>query len=239
MLLPEEMAVHNLYFLMNTCSRLDYNFDGEELPLNCLAKASYFDVWIDDQFGSAGLPAQEDFRLQVQSLRNPRPKSLPVSFSIQSYDSEDYLIDESVDSDSFTIEMTSIGKIEDISIGMDSPMNGAYTTYNFVIRPNTPFFSMDFFDIDFPSEVTLPSTATFDCEGESNKIITIICLRRATGVRVQFTRVTTINPGSPFYFKIHNVRNPPSTRETSSFAHFLLRDRTSLQVADYEKEVTV
>ena len=115
-----------------------------------------------------------------------------------------------------------------VAIGMDDETNGAYTTYNFVIRPNTPVFTMDFMDIDFPPEVTLPSSASYSCEGDKDKIRSIACLRRATGVRVQFSNVLVINPDSSFYFKIHNVRNPPSTRETSPFKLFMLRDRTNL-----------
>jgi hypothetical protein len=76
-----------------------------------------------------------------------------VYFTIESYDEDLLLIDQSRYDAAFYIEMTSIGQLSSFSVGMDDKTNGALTTYIFSVVPNTAIEDGDSLTITFPDAV--------------------------------------------------------------------------------------
>jgi len=172
--LPKEMFVSNRVNLQSFCYRIDYS--PKPIAMTCKAYTDYFDVKITERsFGSTGLPADEEFRLQVVSLANPREEYRAVKFQFSSHDMESYFIDESTDAQQFGITMKSIGNMFGVEVDIQNKTNGAETTYTFNVRSNTPVLAGDKLSFDFPSDVAMPPNSRLTCRGQSTKIRSMSC----------------------------------------------------------------
>jgi hypothetical protein len=66
------MSVGNPTALRSNCYRLDKTVEPQKLDCSIESVTEGFTIEVDWVFGSSGLPANEDFRLQVSGIRNPR-----------------------------------------------------------------------------------------------------------------------------------------------------------------------
>lgn len=60
-------------------------------------------------FGSNGLPAGQNLKVQTRGFVNPKEVNTEVAFSLESFDESERLIDKSSPSAGFTIIMRSAG----------------------------------------------------------------------------------------------------------------------------------
>ena len=92
------MSVGNPTALRSNCYRLDKTVEPQKLDCSIESVTEGFTIEVDWVFGSSGLPANEDFRLQVSGIRNPRVALKEFMFYFESLDSLGYVIDRSGDS---------------------------------------------------------------------------------------------------------------------------------------------
>ena len=234
------MSIGNPTALRSNCYRLDKTVEPQKLDCSIESVTEGFTIEVDSVFGSSGLPANEDFRLQVSGIRNPRVALKEFMFSFESFDSLGYVIDRSRDSQMFSVAMTEIGQLQLISAGMDNQTNGATTKYNLRIYPNTPLESGDRLTFNLPDELRLPTKSVLSC-GKSRNIRRMFCTTQGVNKKIQvvFEVVDLIGAGEPFTIFINEVINAPSLRPTSSFSNFMLTDANLYQIADYSGIVSV
>lgn len=137
-----------------------YSLSGSSVRLDCSSSAAYdyFEVTINQsKFGSDGLTSGEAIKFSVSNLSNPRMVNHVVSFEVTTYDDEDFIIDESIPSEPFSVMMTEVSELDDFSVGMRNRTNGAETYYTVNIVPNAPIISGDYMMVTFPPEIELPT----------------------------------------------------------------------------------
>lgn len=85
------MEVFSTTKLQTNCYRLDYNSTPQKMKCSVSSDKESFKVSVTSSlFGSSGLQAGEEFRLQVVSVKNPRTISRVNMFEFESLDSLGY-----------------------------------------------------------------------------------------------------------------------------------------------------
>jgi hypothetical protein len=100
------------------------------------------------------------------SIINPREVGREKYFLFESRTDDDYQIDTSTEDSMLAVNMQYASEIIFITAGMADLTNGAVTTYNMSITPNTFIQNGDILTFKFPSEMLLPQRTYLDCSGE-------------------------------------------------------------------------
>lgn len=158
-----------------------------------------FSISVDSsKFGSSGLLAGEEFRLQVLSIINPRTIGRYNQFEFLSTDSLGNSIDISVDNNYWNVKMTDTSQMTLVTAGIKDATNGAITDYTLTFTANTPVLDGDKLELRFPDEITLPSYSNFKCSGGSN-VLSVTCTKSTYNlVLVTLRNVGSIVAGNSF-----------------------------------------
>ena len=103
-------------------------------------------------------PAKTTFQFQVPGIRNPLSLEPSDSFKFYTYTSDQHLMDKL--ESGVTVQMLSTAYMKSVGISLGSYVNSAKTKYTFQITATIPILASHYIIIQFPPEVTLPSSAT-------------------------------------------------------------------------------
>ena len=133
------------------------------------------------------------------SIINPREVGREKYFTFESITDDGYQIDTSTSDNLLSVEMLYTSQLIFVTAGMADLTNGAVTTYNMSITPNTFIQNGDILEFNFPEEVLLPQSTNIDCTGEYRYVRNVQCLRNNEGlVKIKFISVVNIVSGVTF-----------------------------------------
>ena len=131
--------------------------------------------------------------------------------------------------------MTILAKVENFSVDPGSDVNGAINTYAFTIRTKVPILEGDVFRFTFPSEIVLPSDtkdlniASIVREVNDVEVSDDLDVEIAGNtVFVKFSKVA--DSTGTYRWTLDNIRNPPSTKPSSSFKNIISEDKDNYGV---------
>lgn len=136
------------------------------------------------------------------------------------------------------VTMLSVPTITSVSLTQSSGVNGASPTYTFTVVPGLSLQNNDIFQLTFPSETTVPTNPSCTAGNSLSSAVCTLLSPNVVRVRLMFQSSSLPSTGS-FTFAIANVKNPPSTKPSSSFSSISLSDSGSNQVASYSGSLTV
>jgi hypothetical protein len=118
--------------------------------------------------------------------------------------------------------MTSVPSFTAVAIASDNFYNGFSANYQIDVTPSLDLISSDVFYIQFPAEITLPSSPA--CTVVSS-LSSISCSSPTSNyLKAKLTFSSTLASGTKFSFKVSNVYNAPSTKPTSAFSLIEAKD---------------
>ena len=125
-----------MYTLDNNCYKVGYS--SLPLSLECEDHTGYFHLLVtNSDFGNSGdgLLGGEQFKLQVQSINNPRGIGIEQAFQITSYDTDGRVIDRFTDQEKLFIAMTVISSLVTVYVVPINTVCGEQTEYKLTIIP--------------------------------------------------------------------------------------------------------
>lgn len=163
-------------------------------------------------------------------MKNPRTKVATTSFTVSVADKNNCAIASL--STGLSVQMTSVPSFSAIAVATDNSYNGFTANYQIDVTPSLDMVTNDVFYIQFPPEVTLPSSPV--CT-----VVTSLASATCTSPTSNYLKVKLTFSSSPlasgtrFSFKVASVKNAPSTKTTSAFSGIEALDSLGNQIASY------
>jgi len=134
-------------------------------------------------------------------------------------------------SSGLSVKMDSVPSITAVTVTTDNVFNGGTASLTFEVTPSIELINGDVFYVDFPSEITLPTSPS--CTAVTTVKSTMTCSSPSSNklkVTLQFT--TSPNPsGTKFSFKVGSIKNAASTKPSSAFTNFIMQDSTGNDIS--------
>jgi hypothetical protein len=122
--------------------------------------------------------------------------------------------------------MTTTAFMKSVFVNLGSYINAAVTSYTFLITPTVPVIETHLVIIQFPPEVTLPtSESSLSCSSTDTTIFnSVSCsfnkalLSNSIKVAIDLkSSITQINILQTFRITVNGIKNPTSTKQSSDF----------------------
>jgi hypothetical protein len=131
---------------------------------------------------SSGHDSTKTLKIAFNGFRNPRTTEASDSFTIKTFDEDDFQIDTGT---GFAITMTTAGSLDSFSASPGNLTNGAMTNYTLTFKSSIPLTNGDVMYITFPSDVSLLASGV-SCKAVS-KISAISCANSGQNLVVKLT----------------------------------------------------
>jgi hypothetical protein len=162
---------------------------------------------------------------------NPRTTEPTGTFHISTRDANGIPIDEGYD---INTQMYFLGQLHSFSAIQTNFVNGVENRYIFSMQSAVPLSPGDKLSYTFPPEIVPPATSE-----ELNCAIIfgfdeIEC--NISGYSMEIKFVALANPTGTFQWSAENIRNPISTKPSSSFSNIIITDDRLYMVCQYSLE---
>ena len=206
-LFPTGVSIFSPSDAKNVCVKVQ-GFNSNNF--SCLVTSN--NITVVSAFASGSF-APGILEFNIGYVLNPSSTKPVQSFSVTTYDSGGYAIDQS--SSNIAVTVTTPNTLISASISIGSYVNGALTVYTFSINPRNTTPVNCLIIITPPSTVVFPSIPI--CTGIV-LISSITCtISGGTNLSVLLALTSAATYTSTISFSVANVQNPPSTQPTNSF----------------------
>ena len=191
---------------------------------------------------TAKIDMNTTFIIKLYNLINPRSLKPTSSFSISTFTTDNYQIDSK--STSISVQLTTAANISNVIVTPNSYEVGENTDYLFEVFPKTMIITNDIFVIIFPAEIKLSSSVAVVNKDSLNANLVFEKVNNGDGtttlkITLKVTNGSLIN--TKFAFMVQNIKNPPSTKISSSFSFIIVTNDTptSFDIEVYNTAKTI
>lgn len=178
------------------------------------------------------IPAGEEIKLDIVGVNNPGTTRPTGTFKVTTFTPDGkFKIDDGYDTNT---QMSFLGELVSFSSTQTNFVNGQKNKYIFSMESNIPIKEGDKLSYQFPKEVVPPAnSAELNCKTIFG-IKEIECTISGYIMNVIFKKFS--NPTGTFQWSAENIRNPISTKPSSSFSNIVIVDKDLYQASAYSQD---